>query len=57
MLSLTRILKEAWLFGKLNTVGASEAEKKAEEHALDVAERLRRLTQETRQTEEGRPQQ
>lgn len=56
ILSLTRVLKEAWLFGKLNTVGASEAEKKAEEYAIDVAERLRRLTQESRQDEEERPQ-
>lgn len=43
--SLTRILKEAWLFGKLDTLGASEAEKKAEEYAVDVAQRLRRLTE------------
>lgn len=56
VLSLTRVLKEAWLFGKLNTIGASEAEKKAEEYAIDVAERLRRFTQESRQDEEKRPQ-
>jgi len=57
VLSLTRILKEAWLFGKLNTIGASEAEKKAEEYAIDVAARLKRLTQESRQGEKGRPPQ
>jgi len=56
VLSLTRILKEAWLFGKLNTVGASEAEKKAEEYAIDVAERLKRLTEGGRQGEEEKPQ-
>ena len=55
MLSLTRILKEAWLFGKLNTVGTSEAEKKAEEYAIDVAERLRRLAKESKK-EEQKPQ-
>lgn len=43
MLSLTRILKEAWLFGRLNTMGTSKAEKEAEEYAIDVAERLRKL--------------
>ena len=43
MLSLTRVLKESWLFGKLQTVGASEAEKRADEHAVAVAEGLRRL--------------
>ena len=56
MLSLTRVLKEAWLFGKLNTIGASEAEKKAEQYAVDVAECLKRLTQESRQNKEERPQ-
>lgn len=40
---MTRVLKEAWLFGKLNTVGTSKVEKEAEEYAIDVAERLRRL--------------
>ena len=43
VLSLTRDLKESWLFGKLQTVGASEAEKRADEYAADVAEGLRRL--------------
>jgi len=57
VLSLTRILKEAWLFGKLNTIGASEAEKKGGEYAIDVAARLKRLTQESRQGEEERPPQ
>ena len=43
MLSLTRILKESWLFGKLQTVGVSEAETRAEEAARKVAEGLARL--------------
>lgn len=43
ILSLTRILKESWLFGKLQTVGTIEAERKAEESAVAVAEGLRRL--------------
>ena len=43
ILSLTRILKEAWLFGKLQTVGASEAETRAETAAANVAAGLRRL--------------
>lgn len=43
ILSLTRILKEAWLFGKLQTVGASEAETRAETAAVNVAAGLRRL--------------
>ena len=30
ILALTRSLKEAWLFGKLSTVGVSEAERRAE---------------------------
>ncbi|KAK3176931.1 hypothetical protein OEA41_008257 [Lepraria neglecta] len=43
ILSLTRILKESWLFGKLQTVGTSDAEKRAEEAAAKVAEGLARL--------------
>ncbi|KAL8745793.1 MAG: hypothetical protein Q9190_002102 [Brigantiaea leucoxantha] len=44
ILSLTRILKEYWLFGKLDTVGATgEAEKRAEEAAKRVEEKLGRL--------------
>lgn len=43
ILSLTRILKEAWLFGKLQTVGASEAETRAEAAAEKVAAGLGRL--------------
>lgn len=43
VLSLTRILKEAWLFGKLQTVGASEAETRAEAAAVKVAAGLSRL--------------
>ena len=53
VLSLTRLLKEAWLFGKLNTVGTSKVEKEAEEHAIDVAERLRRLAGEGEATDNG----
>lgn len=33
-------MKEAWLFGKLQTVGVSEAENRAEEAARKVAEHL-----------------
>jgi len=40
---LTRILKEKWLFGKLQTVGTSEAEKRAEAAAAKVAGGLARL--------------
>ena len=43
ILSLTRTLKEAWLFGKLQTVGASEAETRAEAAAATVAAGLSRL--------------
>ena len=43
ILSLTRVLKESWLFGKLQTVGTSDAEKRAEEAAAKVAEGLARL--------------
>jgi len=43
ILSLTRILKESWLFGKLQTVGVSEAENRAEEAARKVAAGLSRL--------------
>ncbi|KAL9630155.1 MAG: hypothetical protein Q9164_006561 [Protoblastenia rupestris] len=44
ILSLTRVLKEAWLFGKLQTVGTSEAEKRTEIAAGNVAEALTRLS-------------
>ena len=37
ILSLTRISEGAWLFGKLQTVGASEAETRAETKAVNVA--------------------
>ncbi|KAL6717043.1 hypothetical protein ACLMJK_004957 [Lecanora helva] len=43
ILALTRILKESWLFGKLQTVGISEAEKRAEEAARKVAAGLSKL--------------
>lgn len=45
LLSLTRIMKEAWLFGRLQTVGASEAETRAEAAAVGVVKGLRRLQQ------------
>lgn len=41
ILALTRTLKEAWLFGKLATVGASPAEGRAAESARRVAEGLK----------------
>ena len=34
------MLKEAWLFGKLQTIGGSEAETRAEEDAKVVGEKL-----------------
>lgn len=37
------MLKEQWLFGKLQTVGTSEAETRAETAAAKVAEGLSRL--------------
>lgn len=43
ILSLTRVMKEMWLFGKLQTVGISEAEDRVEESARGVEEGLRRL--------------
>ncbi len=45
ILSLTRILKETWLFGKLQTVGTSEAEKRADAAAVKVAEGLAKLNE------------
>ena len=48
ILSLTRTLKEAWLFGKLHTVGASEAETRAEEAARKVAEMLGKIQEDRR---------
>lgn len=43
ILSLTRVLKEMWLFGKLDTVGRNEAEARAEESAKGVQEGLQKL--------------
>lgn len=43
ILSLTRVLKEMWLFGKLQTVGANKAEERAEASARGVEEGLRKL--------------
>ncbi|KAL8825107.1 MAG: hypothetical protein Q9170_007928 [Blastenia crenularia] len=43
ILSLTRVMKEMWLFGKLQTVGTNEAEARAEESANGVEEGLRKL--------------
>ncbi|KAL8954556.1 MAG: hypothetical protein Q9183_007051 [Haloplaca sp. 2 TL-2023] len=40
MLSLTRVMKEMWLFGKLQTVGGDEAEEKAEERAEQSAKQV-----------------
>ena len=36
-------MKEAWLFGRLHTVGGSEAETRAEAAAVGVVKGLRRL--------------
>lgn len=43
ILTLTRILKESWLFGKLQTVGGSDAERRAELSAMAVGQSLTRL--------------
>ena len=43
ILSLTRSLKEMWLFGQLDTIGESKAEAETDKHARSVAERLRRI--------------
>ncbi len=43
ILSLTRSLKEAWLFGQLNTLGESKVALKTDEDAKAVAEGLRSL--------------
>ncbi len=51
ILSLTRILKESWLFGKLETVSTSDAEDRADEAARKVAGGLSRL--QSRQDEAG----
>ena len=45
LLTITRTLKEAWLYGKLQTVGNSEAEKQTDETAAKVLEALERLRQ------------
>ncbi|KAL8901103.1 MAG: hypothetical protein Q9207_005355, partial [Kuettlingeria erythrocarpa] len=38
ILSLTRVLKEMWLFGKVQAVGTNEAEQRAEVSAKGVEE-------------------
>ncbi|KAL8927579.1 MAG: hypothetical protein Q9208_002386 [Pyrenodesmia sp. 3 TL-2023] len=43
ILSLTRVLKELWLFGKVHTVGTGEAEQRAEMAAKGVEAGLREL--------------
>lgn len=43
ILSLTRVLKELWLFGKVQTVGTGEAEERAEMAAQGVEAGLREL--------------
>lgn len=43
ILSLTRGLKEAWLFGKLDTLGESAVTVKTDEEARKVAGGLERL--------------
>jgi len=43
ILSLTRSLKEAWLFGQLNTLGESKVALKTDEDAKAVAEGLQSL--------------
>lgn len=43
ILSLTRSLKEAWLFGQLNTLGESQVATKTDGDAKAVAEGLETL--------------
>ncbi|KAI4110508.1 MAG: hypothetical protein LQ339_001374 [Xanthoria mediterranea] len=43
ILSLTRTMKEMWLFGKLDTVGTDEADERADESARGVEEGWRKL--------------
>lgn len=54
ILTLSRVLKETWLFGKLHTVGTSEAEERAEAAAGGVAVGLAELSRgEEGEEEEG----
>lgn len=46
ILTLTRQMKELWLFGPLNTLGESRVHEKTEEDAKAVAEMLERLLKE-----------
>ena len=41
---LTRALKEAWMFGKLDTVGISKAEVASDRHAREVIVEMKRIT-------------
>ncbi|KAI4230430.1 MAG: hypothetical protein L6R36_000059 [Xanthoria steineri] len=43
ILSLTRTMKEMWLFGKLDTLGTDEADERADESARGVEEGWRKL--------------
>lgn len=43
ILSLTRTMKEMWLFGKLEMVGTTEADERADESARGVEEGWRKL--------------
>lgn len=43
ILTLTRQMKEMWLFGQLNTLSESHAEEKTEEDARAVAALLQKL--------------
>ena len=53
VLLLTRSLKEAWLFGPLDTMRESQAEAKTEEHARAVAEGLKELLEKEKEKESG----
>lgn len=48
ILALTRVLKEAWLFGKLDAVGTSQLEERTELASRKVVEGLVRLAGEGR---------
>jgi hypothetical protein len=50
ILTLTRQMKEMWLFGQLNTLGGSGKDEKIEEEAKAVLELLGRIAGERKQT-------
>ena len=45
---LTRALKEAWVFGRLDTVGVSKAEEVSDKHAKEVLVEMKRFIEDSR---------